>query len=226
MAKFIGLSVRLEIPKLIMPYIDLVDNQSVGLLIREAMRSAARPAAVVLKGLLKVELSKSEQSTGATERSVAVKYGRSKVDKNRFYVIVGINKTHFEYHTATIPEGRKTKLRRGRGQRGLGLFGLQTRMNRKGVLRSKQVFSRFRSQPHIDRLKGKPLKRRPSKYFHMIDKGFNHRSGVRGRNYEFIHQLRQRVSKSMQEMFVKRLKELLLPVIKKELLRKYKSVLR
>ena len=62
----LGIKVRLEVPKLIVPYLDLMDNQSVGIAIREAMRSAGRPGAVILKQILKAHLAQSEQSTGAT----------------------------------------------------------------------------------------------------------------------------------------------------------------
>ena len=217
-----GVRITFTVPSLLVPKLELMDNQSVGIAIREALRSAARPATVALKSLLKSELIKSDQSTGATERAVGMKYGRSKRNPDIFYVVVGINTTHFEYHTSKIPDGQITKLRKGRKERGLGLFGLQTRMNKKKVLRSKQVFSRFRDTGRVS----KPFKRFPRKYFHLIDKGFNHyRAGNVG-GYNFIQRLKQSLQASMQATFEKRLQELIIPVIKREILRKWKRVFR
>lgn len=223
--KHIGLRVKLTVPKIYIPVMEVLDSASVGNFIREAMRSAGRPAVVALKNLLKSELINSEQSTGATERAVDMKYGRSKVNPRRFYVIVGINTTHTEIHTARIPEGHTTKLRRGRKQRGIGLFGLQTRRNKKGTQRSKQVFSRYRDSKRVRKLNGKPFKRWPKKYFHLIDKGFNHRFAGRVAGYDFIQRLQNSLGSSMQRIFESRLKELVIPTIKRELIRKFKSVL-
>lgn len=203
-----------------------MDNQSVGLAIREALRSAGRPAVTALKSLLKSELIKSEQSTGATERAVSMKYGRSKLNPRNFYVIVGINTTHFELHTATIPEGQIAKIKRGRKQKGAGLFGLQTRMNKKRQFKSKQVFSRYRDQRRIAKLGGKAFKRFPRKYFHLIDKGFDHRFAGRVTGYEFIYRLQNSLGNTMQQVFESRLRELVVPTIKKEIIRKWVSVLR
>jgi hypothetical protein len=206
------------------PLLEILDNQSVGLAVREALRSAGRPAVVALKSLLKSELVKSEQSTGATERAVAMKYGRSKRNPNSFYVIVGVNTTHFELHTATVPEGQIAKIRRGRKQRGAGLFGLQTRMNKKGTLRSKQVFSRYRDEQRIKALNGRTFKRFPRKYFHLINKGFNHFRAGRVSGYEFIYRLQNSLGNTMQKVFETRLKELVMPTIKKEIIRNWFSV--
>lgn len=224
--KHIGLKVTLTVPEIYIPVLEVLDSASIGNLIREAMRSAGRPAAVALKNLLKSELVQSDQSTGATERAVDIKYGRSKTNNRRFYLVVGINTKHSEIHTSKVPEGQTTKLNRGRKQRGAGLFGLQTRRNKKGVQRSKQVFSRYRNTRRISNLNGRPFKRIPSKYFPMIDKGFNHRFAGRVNGYNFIQRLTTSLGNSMQKTFESRLKELVIPVIQKELLRKFKSVLR
>lgn len=219
----LGIKFHLVIPNFAIPHLDLMDNQSIGLAIREALRSAGRPAATILKQLLKGDLAKSDQSTGATERAVIVKYGRNKSNPNRFYCIIGINKKHFEFHTAKIPESFSTKLKRGRKQRGAGLFGLQVRGQRKGVLRSKQVFSRYRNEKRIAKLKGKPLKRRPSKYFHLIDIGFNHRRAGLVIGYKFIERLRTAIGDSLQKTFNERLTKLIIPTMKKEIIRKWKK---
>lgn len=223
----LGVKFKFSVPEEFNPYLNLMDNQSIGLAIREALRSAGRPAATMLKQLLKNELIKSDQSTGATERAVIVKYGRSKSNPNRFYCIIGINTKHYEYHTPKIPEGQLTKLRKGRSQRGIGLFALQTRVLRKGVLRSKQVFSRYRDAKRLAKNGNKPFKRWPRKYFHLIDRGFNHKfTGNRVAGYEFLQKLKAAIGNSLQTVFNERLKSLIIPTIKKEILRKWKNVLK
>lgn len=222
----VGVRVKFTAPKFLMEKLELLDNQSVGIAIREAIRSAGRPATVALKSLLKAELIKSEQSTGATERAVGMKYGRSRRNPDVFYAVIGINTTHYEYHSSVVPDGQITKLRKGRKERGAGLFGLQTRMNKKRVLRSKQVFSRFRDKGRIKSAGDRPIKRMPRKYFHLIDKGFNHYRAGRVNGYNFIEKLMSSMMGSMQAIFVKRLQELVVPVIKREIVRKWVRVLR
>jgi hypothetical protein len=222
----LGLRIRLVIPEFAIPYLEVMDNQSVSQAIVGALRTAGGPAVTALKQLLKADLIKSEQSTGATERAVSMKYGKSRTNNRVYYLIVGINKTHFEYHTSTIPDGQITKIRRGRKQRGAGLFAIQTRMNKRRELRSKQVFSRYRSKGRINASKGKPFKRWPKKYFHLIDNGFNHYRAGMVAGYLFIRRLKQILKDTIQQIFEERIRTLIIPTIKRELLRKYKRVLR
>lgn len=223
----LGVKFKFTVPDFAMPYLELMDNQSIGQAIREALRSAGRPAAVMLKQLLKADLINSEQSTGATERAVTVKYGRSKSNPNRFYCIVGISTNHFELHSSTIPEGQVTRLKRGRKQRGMGLFARQFRLQRKGVVKSKQVFSRYRDSKRLAKTGGKAFKRYPRKYFHLIDKGFRHKfTGNRVAGYEFIQKLKNAIGGSLQKAFNERLKNLIIPTIQKEIARRWKNVLK
>lgn len=222
----LGLKIRLTIPEFIQPDLAVMDNQSVGQAIREALRSAGRPGATILKQILKAQLSKSEQSTGATERAVTVKYGRSRKNPNSFYLVIGIDKSHIEVHTAKIPEGQTTRLRRGRKQRGAGLYGVQTRMNKKQTFKTKQVFSRYRAAGRIKALGNRALKRVPKKYFHLIDRGFIHRNNAIFLGYGFIEKLRAAIKDSLQSIFEERLKNLIIPTIRRELIRKFKNVLK
>lgn len=221
----LGVRVRLVIPKLEMPVFDLIDNQSTGLIIREALRSAGRPGATILKQILKSDLSYSDQSTGATERAVTVKYGRSKTNPRVFYLLIGIDTRHFEVHTVKS-EGQITRLRKGKTQRGMGLFGVQGKLTKKGTIKSKQVFSRYRSVSRMNNLQGRPLKRFPRKYFHLIDQGFKHYMAGTVSGYKFLERLKAAIQDSMQKVFLARIKELLPIAIKKELIRKYEGVLK
>lgn len=221
-----GLKVRLTVPQILIPDLQVMDNQSVGIAIREALRSAGRPGVAILKQILRSHLNQSEQSTGATERAVDVKYGRSKKNPNSFYMIIGINKSHIEVHSTRVPEGQVVRLRRGRKQRGAGLYGAQTRMNKKQQFKTKQVFSRYRAAGRIKALGSKSMKRVPKKYFHLIDNGFVHRNGVLVQGYSFIKKLREALQDSLQRVFEERLRNLIIPTIKRELMRKYKNVLK
>jgi hypothetical protein len=230
MAKYkssiLGLKVRLTVPQILIPDLQMMDNQSVGIAIREALRAAGRPGVAILKQILKAHLAGSEQSTGATERAVDIKYGRSKKNPNSFYLTIGINKSHFEVHSARIPDGQVTRLRRGRKQRGAGLYATQTRMNKKQVTKTKQVFSRYRATGRVKALNGGMFKRVPKRYFHLIDNGFVHRHGVLVQGYKFIEKLRASLLDSLQRIFEERLKNLIIPTMKRELMRKYKNVLK
>lgn len=230
MAKYklpiIGLKVKLTVPTILVPDLQMMDNQSVGIAIREALRAAGRPGVAILKQILKASLAGEEQSTGATERAVTIKYGRSKKNPNSFYLAIGIDKSHFEVHTATAPHGQVTKKRRGRKLRGAGLYGTQTRMNKKQTTKTKKVFSRYRDAGRIKALRGKSFKRMPKRYFHLIDNGFAHRHGSVVPGYKFIDKLRAALQDSLQKTFEERLKNLVMPVIRRELMRKYKNVLK
>jgi hypothetical protein len=99
-------------------------------------------------------------------------------------------------------------------------------MNKNRTLRSKQVFSRYRDKKRIAKMGDRPFKRFPRKYFHLIDKGFNHHSGSRARSYNFIQRLASSVGASMQQVFEDRLKKLIVPTIEREILRKIRGVLK
>jgi hypothetical protein len=99
-------------------------------------------------------------------------------------------------------------------------------MNKKRQLRSKQVFSRYRAAGRVKKLNGKPFKRFPKKYFHLIDNGFIHRRGVAVMGYKFLQKLRAAIQDSLQKIFEERLRNLVIPTIKRELIRKYKNVLK
>ena len=203
----------------------LFDNASVGQVIREALRSASRPAVAKLKALTKAELV-TDQSSGATNRSIDYKYGRSKKDPNKFYVVIGVNKSHFEYHSFSVPEGQKVKTKKGKA-RGSGLFAIQTRRQRKGALKSKQVFSTYKGNKYKKRfIKSRVFKRKPSKYFRLINNGFNHRFGTRAKAYNFISRAKAAVDSEMQIVFERRLQELLVPVLKRQVIRHLKNVFR
>ena len=214
-------NIKLTIPSDLENIFNVLDNQSVGLAIREAIRSAVRPARNHMKSLMKTELLRSRQSTGASERAVASKAGRSKKNPSVFYAIIGIDRKVMELHSHDVPEGQKTKKKIGRGknkQVGRGLFALRGRRNKTGLGKTKQVFSRYRSGKRKS-----VFKRKPSKYWHLINNGFIHyKSGKKTVSYDFTGKTKLAMATLTQELFIKKLRELVVPVIIKEINRKLK----
>ena len=221
------ITIKLTTPPNLTHIFDVLDNQSVGAIVRESIRSALRPVRNHLKALMQMELmDRSRQSTGASERALTIKYGRSKRFKGRFYGMVGMDKSHIEIHSFEKPDGAKTKRKRG-NQRGSGLFALQARARKKSGSRSrvmtssKQVFSRYRgNRRERNYIKGMSFKRRPSKYFHLIERGFNHRYGVRAVAYLFLQRTEQAMMAEAQQIFVTKLQQLYTPTIIKEIERR------
>jgi hypothetical protein len=208
------------------------DNQSVGLIVREAIRSALRPVRNHLKALMQMELMGRRQSTGASERALTLKYGRSRKYRGRFYGMVGMDKSHIEIHSFEKPEGATTKRKRGK-QRGSGLFAMQAKAKKRSGSRSrvmtssKQVFSRYKgNRRERNYIKGMTFKRRPSKYFHLIERGFNHRYGVRAIAYLFLQRTEQAMMAEAQQIFVTKLQQLYTPTIVKEINRRLGNVVK
>lgn len=213
-------------PKNLEKILDVFDNQAVGEAIRNALRSAGATGAKALRALTKTELSNSEQSTGATERAVTHKAGRSKSNPNKFYAIVGIDKSVVESHKYPTPDENKTKTKKGK-QRGIGLFAIRQRQgrrkqiaglrDRKGMtvvgvkVRSKQVFSRWKNSPFKNMLAKRGfIKRKPSRYFHLINEGaYNWLSGQPTKAYQFIQRTITTAQSAMQSVFTSRLSQTL-----------------
>lgn len=235
MAKYVKVSIRM--PKNLEQIINVLGNQAVGEVIRSALRSASAAGTRSLKALTKSELMESEQSTGATERAVTNKVGRSKANPYKFYAIIGIDKSVIESHSFSKPDGAVTKLRKGK-QRGIGLFGVRQRkigktksiagmrdakgMPVKGTkVRSRQVFSRWRNSPFKKKLKSKGfIRRKPSRYFHLINDGFlNVYSKARTVAYDFIERTTASSQGAMQGIFVSKIVSKLPEVVAKEISR-------
>ena len=231
------IKVKLTLPANFDEIFNIFDNQSVGLAIREAIRSAIRPVANTLKATLKTDLMNSEQSTGATERAVTSKAGRSISNPNVFYGIVGVNSSVSEIHNLST-EGKNP---RSKGkQKGIGLTalrttqvgksrriaGLYTAKGKKVVtasFRSKRVFSRYRDKKYTTFFKHGIVKRKPSRYFHLINEGFQHRWGVTAKAYNFIRRVEGVIGSTAQTVFVTRLTQLLVPTMQRQINRNLAS---
>lgn len=221
-----SISVRLIIPTNIGKALrEALDSAAVGHAIRESIRAAIRPMHNHLKALIKSDMLSSDASTGALGRAVLSKHGRSKTNPNWFYGIVGIDAAVMEHHFLNqkkTPEGGRIAKSKGKS-RGEGLYAvrLKSRIKRKSVsVRTKQVFSAYKDKKYRSYVKSGMLKRRPVKYFHLVDRGFNHRFAGMTRAYNFLSRARAATASTTQEIFVNKLKSLFLPTVVKMINRK------
>jgi len=157
--------------------------------VRAGIRAAMRPVRSRLKGLVKTisRVNKGQrpsQSTGALYRSIELKYGSPKNRPAGFYGMVGANRRHIEVLTNRFPERSKGKYLQYRLKKSYksdykNKRKLKATLKGVGPSEVKSLYRRKR------RGTGKPIKRGPSRYFHLVDKGFNHYSGtsVPGRNF-------------------------------------------
>lgn len=203
--------IKLTIPPSFRPVIEALARESIPA-IRASMRAAMSPARAHMKALINTETMQSDQSTGATYRSVVSKHGQSRKNRNVFYAMVGVSRRVAEEHylpSNPVSRGKSTKKKQGLAT-GRGLYALQAKYKRnkrqpqKTVIKTKQVFSRLKtlSLSKNDQARGF-VRRVPNKYFHLIEKGFNHRSGIRARAYNF----RQRTANATKDEVIGIFKE-------------------
>jgi predicted component of type VI protein secretion system len=208
-------SVKLTIPPSMRPVIEALGKNSIPA-IRAAIKVCMSPARAHMKALVNTETMASKQSTGATYRAVTSKSGQSRSNRNVFYAIVGISRRVTEEHYSPshpASAGKQTKKKQGLAT-GRGLYALRaiTTFNRRHPsrtkIRTKQVFSRLRTSPVLgkrNRARGF-LRRTPNKYFHLIENGFTHFSGVQSKAYRFVSRTMQATGEQCISIFKSRLK--------------------
>lgn len=178
-------------------------------IIRQAIRSALRPARLRMKAIAMsiARTSRKGQGSGATARAITSKYGQSKTNRNRFYGLVGVNNRWLERISNQKPSGKfkgslftqhsEPRMKKRRGT----TLGETSRV---------QVRSMLRRSP------GKrDMKRKPSKYFHLIDQGFRHRYGKQVIGYEIISNTILDTYNEVQSIFTKRMSELISQAVRK-----------
>lgn len=137
---------------------------------RASMEAAARPMVQGLKSLVRQTiLFRSRvnrsvvQSTGATYRAVQSKVGISR--RQKLYAIVAVDTHYIEVH-----------------QPNTNLYSIWARRKGKNIGTTKQGgrgrkrFLYVKSFSKRNLKASRPLKRRPGKYWHLINRGFVHRS--------------------------------------------------
>jgi hypothetical protein len=157
-------------------------NRQIKTIARAAAQAAIRPMQRNLKAIMKVtrspgvhslngQLRSQIQSTGASDRSISSKTGTSR--KGGVYAIVAPDLKYVEHHMMNAPLYRAHAQRRGRNVGTTRTGG-----------RNRQRFMYVKS--YSTRSIRRPLKRRPGKYWHIINNGFRHRSGTIFMGYGFV----------------------------------------
>ena len=149
-------------------------------IVRQGLRSSLPPIRHSMKSKLLALRRTSPQSSGATIRAMTtkVRFPGARV-KGRGYALVGIDWDYSETHYKNTALDRKQAGLRRRAHK---LYGVATNKSGKSnIIRSYQT-----SQARVSRKLGRRAQvNRPSKYWHLINNGFRHRSGkmVSGRRY-------------------------------------------
>jgi len=206
--------IKLTIPPSLRPVIEALAREATPA-IRASMRAAMSPARAHMKALINTDTMQSKQSTGATYRAVVSKHGQSKKNRNVFYAMVGVSRRVSEEHylpSHPASQGQSTKKKQGKAT-GRGLYALQAKFKKnkrhpsKNVIKTKQVFSRIKhlSLSNVSKKRGF-IRRTPNKYFHLLEKGFVHRSGTMARAYRWREQTANATKDEVLNVFKERLK--------------------
>lgn len=153
---------------------------------RSAVNSATRVVARELTGLVKAV--RTPQTTGATSRSISIKTGVSR--QGNAYGVVAPDLRYIENHIQN---------------RGIYKAWARKRGLRVGYTRqSGRLRNRFRYVKSFYRQSRRrlTLKRRPGKYWHLINDGFRHRFGRNVLGYEFVANAGYRSETAAREKMV------------------------
>ncbi len=207
-------TIKLTIPPSLRGVVEALSRESIPA-IRAAMRAAMSPARAHMKALVNTDTMQSDQSTGATYRSVTSKSGQSKKNRNVFYAMVGVSRrTAEEHYLPGHPAGKNQRLSLKQGKAtGRGLYALQAKYKKnkrspqKSLIKTKQVFSRIKhlSLSKNDKARGF-IRRVPNKYFHLIERGFTHRAGVAVAGYNWRTRTANATRDEVLSIFKERLK--------------------
>lgn len=146
--------------------------------LRSSIRGAVAPIRAAMISITR-SISKSsarKQGTGATSRSIDVKVGSPKGNPNVVYGIVGPDRRHVEFMANRPSVSRRGKFYTHETRQSFASDARKARKRyavvtslKKGL--SKEVTSYYKR--NRKKTSGM-LKRRPSKYFHLLDQGFTH----------------------------------------------------
>lgn len=198
----IGVKSQMTVAPSLMDQLTFFRSRKANSIMRQGLTAAQRPIRSDVKSQLLKVRNQSPQATGATWRAVAHKVSYpSKRDKQSGYALVGIDKNTVERHRKTTAnERRQASKTRG----ALKIFGKKESW--KGKKRTvKSVRSYQKTKARLTR--GAQVQiNRPSKYWHLINDGFTHRSGTRFPGYKFV----QLAQKATEATAVKRFTETLI----------------
>lgn len=181
------LTIKFDLPDEVANGFEQITNNLRKHVLRQSIRSALSPSRAALKTRVMAITRSSRQATGATFRAIDQKYGQNKTNPNRFYGLISVNRKYIE---AAVPEkplmyGSVSRYRQV-------AFGIRKKRVRPGESEFVRRYPRQEVRSYYKRGLKRPLKRRPSKYLHLIEFGFNnprHKSPFPG--YHMIEQTQQ-----------------------------------
>lgn len=151
--------------------------------VRQSIRSALSPCRAALKTRVMAITRNSRQSTGATSRAIDQKYGQNKKNANRFYGMISVNRKYIE---AAVPEEPVTFKNMSRYRQ--VAFGIRRRRPKPGQSEFLKRYPRQEVRSFYRRSLKRDLKRRPSRYLHLIEFGFNHYKAGPVEGYRMIQE--------------------------------------
>lgn len=162
------LTIKFDLPDEVANGFEQITNNLRKHVIRQSIRSALSPSRAALKTRVMAITRSSRQATGATFRAIDQKYGQNKTNPNRFYGLISVNRKYIE---AAVPEkplmyGSVSRYRQV-------AFGIRKKRVRPGDSEFVKRYPRQEVRSYYKRGLASPLKRRPSKYLHLIEFGFN-----------------------------------------------------
>lgn len=193
--------------------------------LRSALRGAVSPLRSAVKTISRqvAQQSKRKQGTGAMSRSIISKIGSPKGHPNVVYGLVGVDRRHTEFmfnKPGGIKHGNRfhqvqTKTPLGRDRRNRRTL---TSRAKSIYTRNKQVRSYYRTTFSRNKTKASPntIKRRPIKYFHLVDMGFRHwRNGSQVRERDILDRAWVRSFTKVDQRFKRNLTQRIIQLAKK-----------
>lgn len=177
------LTIKFDLPEEVANGFPQILNKMRKHVVRQSIRSALVPSRAALKTRVMAITRSSRQSTGATYRAIDQKYGQNKTYPNRFYGIISVNRKYIE---AAVPE--KPVLFDGISRYRQVAFGIRRRRPKPGQSEFLKRYPRQEVRSFYRRSLKRDLKRRPSKYLHLIEFGFNHYKAGPVPGYHMIEQ--------------------------------------
>jgi hypothetical protein len=184
-------STRIEtdiaIPKSLLDDLHLLEENKGKAIIRKALVSATGPPKQHLKKTLREVRTHSDQSTGATLRSLETKvqYPSERKPGYGYYYVgvdVGYSERHMEnniFRTAAVLARKKSRKSSVRKDQFIGFTNQGRKNNRNNKPHKKQFVKSYQKTP-LRKRKGQTAQRNiPAMYWHLLEDGFVHRSGVR-----------------------------------------------
>ena len=197
----------LVMPKSLIRSLKVLKSAKGNELFRNALKAAQRPPQASLKRWVRLLRNTSDQSTGATLRSIKTKVSfPGKTTPGRGYMLAGIDFEHYENHMSNTSATHARSGLKGKRRKYIGV----TNRGRKAVGRGQRVSKKYVKSYQKSRLrlkKGQSTQRnRPGKYWHILESGWTNRRVKRAwSGYKFVQRAFKKDENTMFMVFHKNL---------------------